>query len=174
MAKREEVAIENADIAFRNFEGKEGTYNRAGDRNFCLILDDKLAEDLAKRGYNVKYLKPREEGDKEQPYLSIAVSFKNTPPNIYLVSSRGKNRLSEDDVKILDWAEIETADVIFVPYDWEVNGKSGRKAYLKTLYVVIAEDEFEKKYSDVKDGAQTLVGGCGNCEACDGSCHAEE
>lgn len=173
MVKREEVAVENAQIVFKNFEGKEGDFNRAGDRNFCVLLDDGLAEDLKKHGWNVKFLKPREEGDKEQAYLQIKVSFKNVPPNIYLISSRGKNRLSEDDVKILDWADIKTADLIFNPYDWELNGKTGRSAYLKTLYAVLEEDEFEKKYMNSPDSAEGSIGGCGNCEACDGSCHNE-
>lgn len=169
---KKEVSIENAKLVFKNFEGKEGKFNRAGDRNFCILLDDPIAQDMQENGWNVKFLQPREEGDKPQPYIQVKVNFNGNPsPNIFLVSSNGKNRLTEDDVKILDWADIATTDVVIRPYDWEVNGKTGRSAYLKTLYVVIVEDEFEKKYANTPDSAENTVGGCGNCDACDGSCH---
>lgn len=173
MAKKEQVSIENAQLIFRNFAGAEGKFNHAGDRNFCVLLDDNIAEDLSKRGYNVKYLKPREEGDKEQAYIKIKVSYRFTPPNVYLVSSSGKTRLTEENIEIADWANITTADLIFNGSPYDVNGKKGLSAYLKTLYIVLDEDELEKKYSDVQDSAQSCVGGCGNCEACDGSCHED-
>lgn len=149
MANTNNLTIENAKILFRNFSGKEARFNPAGQRNFCVILDDdNLAKRLVKDGWSVKYLRPREEGDPEQPYLKVKVRFENRPPKIVLISSSGKTTLDEENVNILDWADISNVDLIINPYNWDVNGKSGITAYLKTMYVTIEEDEFEKKYAD--------------------------
>ena len=42
--------VENAQLIFRNFEGKEGQYNRKGDRNFSVILPKDVAHDLLRDG----------------------------------------------------------------------------------------------------------------------------
>ena len=172
--KNENLIIENADIRFRNFEGKEGKFNPPGRRNFCVILDSAVAKSLEEDGWNVKYLQPREEGDEPLPYLQVTVRFDNRPPNIYLVSSLGKNRLDENEVKMLDFADISNVDMTISPYRWERNGEHGVKAYLRTMYVTIVEDELDYKYLDTPDSNSNTIGGCGNCDACDGSCQHED
>ena len=42
--------VEGARLVFRNFSGKEGQYNREGDRNFAVILDQETAERMAADG----------------------------------------------------------------------------------------------------------------------------
>jgi hypothetical protein len=143
------VVMEGVRIIFRNFAGKEGKYNREGDRNFGVLLDDDVAEAMAKDGWNVKWLKPRDEDDKEQAYLTVAVNFKGRPPRVVMVTSRGRTPLGEEDVEVLDWADISNVDMIVRPYEWAVNGKTGIKAYLKSIFVTINEDELELKYADV-------------------------
>lgn len=159
--KGEQFSIEGAKIVFRNFSGKEGKFNPAGRRNFSVLLAPDLANRLLTDGWNVKFLTPREEGDVPQAHLSVRVAFGDYPPKIVLITSRGKTVLGEDDVNILDWAEIANVDLIIRPYTWEVQGKTGISAYLKAMYVTIVEDEFERKYADcpdVPDSAQNVVG----------------
>lgn len=61
------IMFEGAQIMFKNLSGKEGKYNRAGDRNFCLFLDPQDAAQLAKDGWNVKELKPLDEQEDPSP-----------------------------------------------------------------------------------------------------------
>ena len=164
------IVIENAKIGFRNFSGKEGRFNPAGRRNFCVFLDEEIGQVLQNDGWNVRWLEPKDKNEDPVPYLQVSVSFDNIPPKILLVSSRGKTLLNEDTVDIVDWAEIDNVDLIIRPYNWSVSGKSGVKAYVKSMYITIVEDEFEAKYNNVPDSAHDSIGGCGNCPTCDGSC----
>lgn len=151
------IRIEGARIGFRNFSGEEGRFNPKGRRNFCVFLEEDIAKDMEKEGWNVKWLQPREEGDEPQAYLQVKVVFGKIPPKIVLVTGRGKTRLDEDTVNILDWAEIQNVDLIIRPYNWEVNGDTGVSAYIKTMYVTLREDEFESKYYDVPDSAASAM-----------------
>lgn len=141
------IIMENAHIMFRNFKGEETKYNRAGNRNFCVTIDDpELADKLIQDGWNIRTLAAREEGDEERHYMQVAISFKYTPPRVFLVTKNGRKPLDEDTIEALDFAEIRNVDMTIRPYQWEVNGKTGVKAYLKTMYVTLEEDEFEDKY----------------------------
>lgn len=153
------VLMEGVRIIFRNFEGKEGRFNKPGDRNFGVIIPDReTAEVMAKDGWNVKWLQPREdvaaeagaEEDTETPWLPVKVAFdKGRPPRVAMITSRGRTNLDESSVDMLDWADITNVDLIVRPYNWDVNGKQGTSAYLQSLYVTIEEDELEKKYAEL-------------------------
>lgn len=145
------VVMEGVRIVFRNFAGKEGKYNREGDRNFAVLLDDDVAEAMNRDGWNIKWLEPREEGDSPQAYLAVSVNFRGRPPRVVMITSRGRTTLYEDDVELLDWADILTCDLAVRPYEWAVNGKTGIKAYLQSIFVTIDEDPLELKYSDLND-----------------------
>lgn len=153
MPKEGNLVMEGVRIIFRNFAGKEGQYNQEGDRNFAVLLDDDIANTLAEDGWNIKWLKPREdadEGEQDQAYLQVALNYrKGRPPVVVMITSRGRTHLDEHEIEHLDWADITNVDMIVRPYHWDVNGKQGIKAYLQSIYVTIEEDELEKKYAEM-------------------------
>ena len=149
MAQQEEMTfkIEDARILFRNFAGQKTQYNAAGNRNFSVELDADTAAALGELGWNVKVLPAREEGDEERFYIQVALGYTIKPPRVTMVTSGGKVPLTEDMVSVLDAADIQKVDLIARAYHWEVGDKSGTKAYLKTLFVIIDEDDLERKYA---------------------------
>ncbi len=145
----EPLVIENARIVFRNFAGEESAYNRKGNRNFSVVISDEATADrLIADGWNVKKRPAREDGEPPFCHLPVTVRFDNFPPKVILMTRTAHVQLNEHTVETLDRADLETVDVCIAPSRWEVNGKTGVKAYLKTLYAVKREDEFESKYAD--------------------------
>lgn len=146
------VSLENVRIGFRNFEGREGPYNKAGERSFAVFLDRHTAEAMAADGWNVKFPKEDVVGNidpDQEPrdaYLQVSVGFEYYPANVILVSNGNPTKLSVNEVMMLDWAEIENVDLVLRPYEWSVNRNSGIKAYLKSGYFTIVSDPFAHKY----------------------------
>ena len=143
------ISIEGARIGFRNFEGREGKYNKAGERSFAVFLPRPLAEEMAQEGWNVKFpvsANSTDPDDERDPYLPVSVTFDNFPPNMFLISNDVPTRLTAEEVGMLDWAEIENVDLVIRPYEWSVNRNSGIKAYLKAGYFTIVTDQFAAKY----------------------------
>lgn len=144
--ERNTVTIEGAQLIFKNFSGQKSQFNATGKREFSVILDQETASQMLADGWNIKYLKAREEGEADTPYLPVEVSFKVRPPRIVMMTAIARTSLDENTVELLDWADIEASDLIVTPYEWTVNEKTGTKAYLKSLFVTIAEDDLERKY----------------------------
>jgi hypothetical protein len=164
------IVFEDVRITFLNFSGEAGRFNAKGDRNFNLLLDDDIATQMLADGFNVRYLQPRVEGDLPQPTIEVKVKYKKRdgtrtrPPKVVLITSRGKTNLDEDMVSVLDYAQIKNVDLIINPRRWEVSGRRGISAYLKSIYVTIVEDPLEMKYIDVPDSAVNTIGHNGRHE----------
>lgn len=148
-APRGILQIDDARIIFRNFEGRGDKYNREGDRNFAVVIPDQdVAERMIEDGWNVKIRPPREEGDDPFMYLPVKVKFNDRGPNVYLVTGKRQNKLDEEAVGLLDNVDIESVDMDVRPYDWEVNGKTGRTAYLQSIRVTQKVDRFAERWDD--------------------------
>lgn len=143
------LQIDDARIIFKNFEGRGDKFNREGDRNFSLLIEDEnTANALIKEGWNVKIKPGREDGDDPFMRLPVKVKFTDYGPNVYLVTGNRRNELDEESIGCLDNIEIESVDMDIRPYDWEVNGRTGRTAYLQSMEVVQRIDRFAARYSE--------------------------
>lgn len=143
------LQIDDARIIYRNFRGEGGKFNREGDRNFAVVIPkQELADELRNRGWNVKIKPPKDEEDSPFMYLPVKVKFNDRGPQVYLRTGDRVNRLDEETISILDDINIRSVDLDIRPYDWDVNGKSGRTAYLQSIEVIHEIDRFAARYAE--------------------------
>lgn len=137
------LQIDDARIIFRNFAGAPSKFNREGDRNFALVIvNEDIANELIAKGWNVKIKAPEEEGEAPFMYMTVKVRFSEYGPTVYLKSGDKMVKLDEESVACLDSIDILSVDLDIRPYDQEVNGKTGRAAYLKAIRVTQNIDRF--------------------------------
>lgn len=145
------LQIDDARIIYKNFEGRGDKFNREGDRNFSLLIEDPdTADALIAEGWNVRIKPGRDEEEGPFMRLPVKVKFTDYGPNVYLVTGDRRNELDEESIACLDNIDIESVDMDIRPYDWEVNGKTGRTAYLQSMQVVQRIDRFAARYADMK------------------------
>lgn len=145
-APRDILQIDDARIIYRNFAGRGDKYNREGDRNFAVVIpDEEMAKELTDRGWNVKIKPPREDGDTPFMFLPVKVKFNDRGPAVYLKTGNNQNRLDEESIGLIDNIDIVGVDLDVRPYDWEVNGKEGRTAYLQSMRVIQDVDRFAER-----------------------------
>lgn len=148
-APRGILQIDDARIIYRNFAGEASKFNREGDRNFAVIIPTQdIADALINDGWNVKIKPPRDEDDTPFMYLPVKIKFNDRGPNVYLVSGSRMNRLDEESISIIDAVDILSVDMDLRGYDWEVNGKTGRTAYLQSMKVTQDVDRFGIEFDE--------------------------
>ena len=150
IAPRGILQVDDAIIIFKNFEGRGDKYNRQGDRNFALLIEDEeTAEALIREGWNVTVKPPRDMDDEPFRYLKVKVKFNDRGPTVYVKSGGNMKRLTEDTVSALDYLDIASVDLDIRPYDWTMrDGKSGRTAYLQSIHVTQNIDRFAARYAE--------------------------
>lgn len=140
------VEMNDVRITHKNFAGEGTPYNRKGDRNFSVVIDDQeIADALINEGFNVKI---KEYDDSNDPFmfLKVNVKFNARGPAVYLKTGDNVNRLNEDTIACLDDIDIETIDLDIRAYDWDVNGRTGRTAYLQSILVTQRIDRFAARW----------------------------
>lgn len=143
------LMIDNARIIYRNFSGIGSKFNREGDKNFSVVIDDQqIADSLIQDGWNLKIKPPRDEDDIPFMHLPVKLKFNDRGPNVYLESGKNRIKLDEESISCLDNVDIVNVDLDIRPYDWEVNGKTGRTAYLQSMCVTQEVDRFAKQYAE--------------------------
>lgn len=166
-APRGILQIDDARIVYRNFSGIGSKFNREGDRNFAVVIPDRnldevelrelgygrdeeiaLVDVLINEGWNVKIKPPRDEDDSPFMYIPVKIKFNDRGPGVYLKSDRKMIRLSEETIDCLDNIDIMSVDLDIRPYDWDVNGKNGRTAYLQSIHVTQEVDRFAARYAE--------------------------
>lgn len=141
---------------FRNFSGEERRFNPAGNRNFAVEISQEIAEDIGAKGWPVTCLDGGDAYDEPLYFIRVKVNFNNRPPKVILISGGSKTQLNEDTIGMLDWADIVKASVQLSPNYYDINGKQGYSAYLKTLYVEIESDPFENDYPDSMNSEEEI------------------
>ena len=148
-APRNILQIDDARIIYRNFAGEASQFNRAGDRNFSVLIEDEqIANELRDHGWNIKIKQAREEGDTPFMHLPVKVKFNDRGPSVYLVSGNNRVKLDEETIGMLDSIDILGVDLDIRPFDWEVNGKAGRAAYLQSICVTQDIDRFAQRFEE--------------------------
>lgn len=144
----ENVMMEGVVLLFRNFEGREDKFNDKGKRNFSVVLSPDIATAMANDNWNIRTIEAREDGDEPTFLLPVSLRYDIKPPHVVSIAGDKRTNLNEETVGSLDHVDIKNCDLVVRPYFWTMpSGKSGIKAYLKTMFVTIDQDELERKYS---------------------------
>lgn len=159
------LVLENAQILFCNFSGRERQYNEEGKRNFNVIIDESMVKDLLKDGWNIKsYIRNKGTEDEEVTYhLQVKIEFepKNEyfkPPRIIVIRGEGENEVRKSLTKLtvnqLDWMKIKHIHCVIHPSQWDTNKYS---AYCDTLYAYVEGNPIEEKYGYVDEGDEEEI-----------------
>mgnify|MGYP004561987329 FL=1 len=148
------LKIENAHIIYKNFAGNRDQYH-PGKRTFSIELDEDEANALAADGWNVRRKPTKSDPDVIINTIPVELRFDIFPPKIVMIgeSSKRISYLDESTVGQLDAAAIKNVDLMIRPREWSTAGKSGVKAYLKTAYITIEEDDLDLKYAALLEDA---------------------
>lgn len=147
MSNVAKIKISGAKIVNRNFRGEERRFNKAGDRNFILVIPEDMVEDLLAEGWNVKQFKPSDDGTPGDHFIRVKVGFDKRPPMIWLVTEKAgkkvRTMMTANTIGELDYANIIDCKLTVRPYIYD----GGVTGYVETMYVEIENiDPFAELY----------------------------
>ena len=156
MPRKSNVILKDVEIlpgGFRNFSGSPTPFNKdGGKRYFNIRLDEDLAKKFIDEGFSGIRDANAKRDDRDPLWImNVAVRFEPVPCHIWIYSTVGNNRrlMRESNVSMLDWMDIETADIEIRPSWWENNGRNGYKPYCANLFITPVENELTTKYGNV-------------------------
>lgn len=152
----ENLIVEDAKLMFKNFSGKKDIYNGEGERSFNVVLRNTkeqpdLVDSLIEDGWAIKVREPRTPDEDFLYRLPVKVRFDKYPPEVYLVKGRKKELLDETTIGDLDKYRFTRVDLEINPSFWDINGKSGMTAYLRSGFFTVEESPFASRYADYED-----------------------
>lgn len=140
--------LKNETVKFRNFKGEGGKFNKKGDRNFKIVLDDATADDLENQGFYIKHA-VRNNGEVEHQ-LKINVKMDSQwPPEIKVFTKNGDRDWGADEIGNLDDAMIIGGEVWFNGY--QSPNSDHKTAWLDEMIVAIQDNVNYDKYRALFD-----------------------
>lgn len=146
---RGKLAIEHADIRFKNFEGRPDKFHPDGYPYgiFAIFLDEDSAAVVASTGFNVKTFGGSDGQSDPQLYLNVKVSHKFFPADVHKIVGESDILFDPDTICGLDHSDIIDAGIVINPYRYDVNGNTGVTAYLDNgSYFELMPSPFAAKF----------------------------
>lgn len=141
----ENIRLDGCKVSKRNFSGKVTDYNEHGYRQFLLVINPDLGEELRSKGWPVKQFKQKDPDEVPDCFIQVNVSYKTKEPMVWLIQEdkRTKTLLHENTIGSLDYAAIDRVDIYLHASYWERSGRSGYTAFCEKLRVYVKPDEFD-------------------------------
>ena len=145
------LIIENAEIIYPNFSGREGKYNREGDRNFSVMIPEDLDPMQMKAdGWNVKEYFRNNEPTGRYYISGVSINFNYyIKPEIHYITANGNSILLTEETldgriaQQLDGRGAERYDISIRPREWSrSDGTIGIKGYLDQMRIVAKRSLF--------------------------------
>lgn len=155
MANRRVLKVESPEIFMVNFAGRVTDNNPKGHRQFAWkIPTPEMAEAMKEEGWAVWYTKESERYGEPAPCITVEMRWHNTKelehlnPKIYRCTRKHPTGvlLTEDLVPDLERDEIQDIVLWINPSHWTVNGKSGIKAYVDSMWVKVEDNDPTDKF----------------------------
>lgn len=177
------IKVRGAKLMYRpNFSGDpmKNYDGKSRQKNFTVILEDEKEtkdptkmmyrydgkplkiDDLLKDGW---YLKTKEyEDEPPETFIAVKINYdERHSPSIY----RGTNpdnmrKLNDSTIGVLDDDYILNIDLDITPSSWSSknDGVYDRKSgYVRSMYVLVEEDELEEKYGTFVDDDEMMTSG---------------
>lgn len=147
--------ISSPEIFMINFAGRKSDANPQGHRQFAMkIPSQELADKMAEEGWSVWYTKESEKYGEPNPCITVEMRWhyeddlKHLSPKIYRCTRKNPEGvlLTEDIVGDLEDDDIEDIVLWINPRRWTVNGKSGIKAYVHSMWLKVEDSNPSAKF----------------------------